>query len=253
MHKLFLTILLSSNFMTSAEAGTRYQVQPQANEQQVIGWKDGVQMTDDVQPKSVVRLVSVTDDLPSKPATFRIYLLNLSDKAIVFGPKDVSIELPDGITVAMTSPEEIDARLRRDIKRRQALATLGNALSEGSADGQTSGSFQHSGMTSDGTLYSGTGTYSGYDPALARQQQQVAREQTQRTEAAIQDRKMAGAQALSGLIRQTSVPAGEMMGGIVAFNVPASSQKAVAKGLVKVLIKAGDVVHSFESKVTKVP
>lgn len=251
MRRLFFTMLVTLNIATVAAAATRYQVEPQASELQFLFWEDGIQLTDDVQEKSIVRLVSVADELPSKPSTFRIYVFNLSDNTIAFGPEDVMIELPDGTAISMVSPNEIDARLRRDIKRRQALATLGNALSAQSANGQTSGSFQHSGMTSDGTMFSGSGTYSGYDPALAQQQQQAVQAQVQRTDAAIQARKTEGTRALASLIRRSSINSGDVMGGIVAFEAPAAFKKLASKGTIKIAVKVGDTVHRFEAKVTK--
>lgn len=249
-----LTLALLASFLLAYPgiAKDRYTLQPTASENQPVAWNAGVQQTDDIQPTSVARIVSVADELPGKPSSFQLFFLNLSDKPVVVGPEDVSLVLSDGKAVATIAPKELEAKLRRDIKRRQALAALGGAFSAAGATGETSGSVQYSGMTSDGRLYSGTGTYTAYDPELARRQGQAVQEQNQRTADAINMRRDAGERVLSTLMRRTSVAPGEVTGGIVAFEPPKSFKKMSSKDAVKIVLKLGDVSHSFDAKVVEV-
>lgn len=250
--KLIVALVASCVLASPGIAKDRYTLQPTATESQPVVWNAGVQQTDDIQPTSVVRIVSVADELPGKPSSFQLFFLNLSDKPVVIGPEDVSLVLPDGKAVTTIAPKDLEAKLRRDIKRRQALATLGGAFSAAGATGETSGSVQYSGMTSDGRLYSGTGTYTAYDPALEEQQVRAAQAQSQRTSDAIEARRVLGSRALSGLMRRASVAPGEVTGGIIAFEAPKSLEKMSEKGLLKIIVRSGDILHSFDVKPVEV-
>src|SRR5690606_26008590 len=104
-------------------------------------------------------------ELPGRPANFTVVVRNKSTEPINFGPEDVHIELASGERLNTVDPIVIEGKLRRDIKRRKALAALGAAFSAQGANGQTSGTFNYSGTTTSGGYVSGSGTYSGYDPS----------------------------------------------------------------------------------------
>lgn len=230
-------------------AGTRFitKVQPTPNQSET--WKNGAQLVDNVEANSVVRLVQDSRILPGKPSTFQIYVLNTSASPINFGPENVSIELADGRRIPITTYEEMAGQLRRDIKRRQALAAFGNALSAGSADGSTSGSFNYSGTT-NGNYVSGTGTYSGHDPALARQQQQAARAQAEYTGRAIEGRRNTSMGAMAGILQMSTIEPGQVGGGVVAYATTGNFKKLVSKAPLNIIVKIADKEHRFVAAMT---
>lgn len=194
-----LSVLVTTSlYADDAQAKSSYQIKAIPTEENSENWLNGVQYVDSSMPNSIVRIVSIRDSLPDKQSTFRVYIKNKSQNPISFGPDNIRISFPDGKQISMVPYEELEGRLRRDIKRRNFLAAMGGALSAGGANGYTSGTFSYSGMTNSGTLYNGSGMYSGHDPALAQQQQQAFQRQQNATSAAIRTREASGASALAG-------------------------------------------------------
>jgi hypothetical protein len=251
MSKLFLVIVLILGFSAQAEGKEQYKIQVQESTEQAVNWQNGVHYIDNLKPNTVVRFISVQDKLPDKQSTFRVVVLNRSENPLVFGPENVSIEYGDGLSIAMATYDELEGRLRRDIKRRQALAALGSALSAQSADGQTTGSVNYRGTTNYGTQFSGTGTYSSYDPALARQQQEALQAQSAATNQAIQARQLTGTQALQSLVRTSTIQPGETYGGILAYAAPKSSKRLPDSGKITIVIKLGDEEHRILGLISK--
>lgn len=220
---------------------------------QELTWNRGVPSIDSAAEGSIVRLIDAKDRLPDDQTTFRISVLNTGDAPIDIDPSNIWIEDAEGNRVAMLSHEELEGRHRRDVKRRQALAVLGGALSAGSANGYTSGTYNYSGTTSNGTYFNGFGTYSAYDPALAAQQRQAATAQSQATFNAIQVRQLAGAEALNGMLRMTTLQPGEITSGIVAFDPPKSLRKQAAAKPATIVVKIGDAEHRFQVNLVELP
>jgi len=237
-------IITTSLHYDNAQAKSSYQIKAIPSEENPENWLNGVQYIDNLMTNSIVRIVSVRDNLPDKQSTFRVYIKNKSQNPIVFGPDNIRISFPDGNQISMIPYEELEGRLRRDIKRRNFFAAMGGALSAGDADGYTSGTFSYSGMSSSGTLYSGSGMYSGYEPALAQQQQQAAQRQQDATSAAIRARETSGASALAGLIRKSTVEPGKGFGGIVAYEIPASIKK-MTDAPVSIIVQVGNEEHKI--------
>lgn len=248
MKMIVLAIAVCLSTASQVEAKTSYQIQLQPSDGQTANWQDGVQYVDDTKLASIVRVVSIQDALPDKQSTFRVFVLNNSDKPITFGPENIAIEYGDGERVAMATHEELEGKLRRDIKRREALAVLGGAFSAQGANGYTTGSF--SGTTSYGGHVSGT--YSGYDSALARQQQQAAQEQSAAVNRAIQTRQLSGTQALDGMIQRSTVEPGVSFGGIVAYDAPSSFKRLTKSGLVVIVVNVAGEEHRIAAKVSQV-
>lgn len=244
-------VALSLAVSTPAMSKDRFDITVQATEAQVSQWQDGIQYVDDVQQNSTARIVGTVKDLPGKPSTFQVFILNNSSEPINFGPGDVSIEMPDGNVIEMTSFDELSGKLRRDIKRRNFIGGLGAAFSAGSANGYTHGSFDYSGTNSYGTHHSGSGTFSYYDPALAQQEQRAAQEQAEATKRAIDAREHSGNQALGQLLRRTTVQPGEVTGGLLAYEAPRDFKKLEAGEYPVVVIRAGNEVHRIFIKVSK--
>lgn len=226
-----------------ASAKDRFQLIFVQQSDQESGWLNGAQFIDDGDSTSTVRLVNVHDQLPDKQSTFRVIVLNSGDEPVTIGHDDVWIEYGEGEHVTMESFEELQGRFRRDIKRRQALAAFSGALSAGAANGHTSGTFDFSGSTAYGTQYNGTGTYTAYDPALARQQQTQAREQADATIRSIETRELRGLDALNGLMRKTSIQPGQVHSSVVAFDPPRSLRKLPEGATITVVVKVGAEVH----------
>lgn len=252
MRNLMIGVALTIGMAAPAIAGAQYGIKVHATERQVTQWQDGTQYVDDVQPNSTARVLGAVAELPGDPSTFQVFVLNNSDTPINFGPEDVSIQMPDGEVIQMTTFDELAGKLRRDVKRRKVFGAIGNAFAARDADGQTSGTFSYSGTNSYGTRYSGSGWYSGYDPALQAQQQRAAREQAEATNNAINAREYAGNRELSQLLRRTTVQPGEVVGGLLAYDAPKGFKKLENGEYPVVLIRAGSEVHRLYISVSKV-
>ena len=237
----------------SLSAKDQYHLRFEPREGQELTWNRGVPSIDSAAEGSIVRLIDAKDQLPDDQTTFRISVLNTGDVPVNIDHGNIWIEDAEGARVSMLSHEELEGRLRRDIKRRQALAALGGALSAGSANGYTSGTYNYSGTTSNGTYFNGFGTYSAYDPALAAQQRQAAAAQSQATFNAIQVRQLAGAEALNGMLRMTTLQPGEITSGIVAFDPPKSLRKLAAAKPATIVVKIGDAEHRFQVNLVELP
>ncbi len=237
----------------SAQAKDQYHFSFDSVQGQTVSWNKGVQYVDGMTPETTVRVINSKDQLPDNQTTFRVIVLNTSEASIFVSPENIWIEDADGGRSPMLSAEELEGRHRRDVKRRQALAVFAGAMTAGSANGRTSGSFDYSGTTSNGTSFSGFGTYSAYDPVLAMHQQRAAAEQSQATFNAIQVRQLAGIEALNGMLRQTSLQPGEVTSGILAFDPPGSLRKAMDRGPVTIIVKVGSSEHRFAARLAELP
>lgn len=252
MKRVILAIALSLAMASQAESKAQYQIQIHPTNGQMENWRNGIQYVDDTTSISTVRVVSSKDSLPDRQSTFRLFILNKSDKPVTFGPENIAIEYPGGKSVKMATYEELVGRLRRDIKRRQALALMGGALSAQSANGYTTGSFDYSGTTAYGRQFSGSGIYSGYDPALARQQQQAVQQQSVAVNRAIQTRQLSGTEALDSLIRRETIQPGGSMGGVVAYDAPSAFQRLTSSALVTIVVNVGGEEHRVAATVSQV-
>ncbi|SHN51044.1 hypothetical protein [Erythrobacter sanguineus] len=235
------------------QAKDQYNFNFNSAQGQTVSWNKGVQYVDGITPETVVRVINSKDQLPDNQTTFRVIVLNTSEASIFVSPENIWIEDADGGRFTMLSAEELEGRHRRDVKRRQALAVFAGAMAAGSANGQTSGSFNYSGTTSNGTSFSGFGTYSAYDPVLAMHEQIAAAEQSQATFNAIQVRQLAGIEALNGMLRQTTLQPGEVTSGILAFDPPRKLRKAMGRGPVTIVVKVGLSEHRFAAKLAELP
>jgi hypothetical protein len=238
---------------TAAHAKDQFHLQFVPSPGQDLTWNRGVQSLDSAAPNSIIRVVDSRDQLPDDQTTFRITVLNTGGEVIHIAPENVWIEDGEGERVAMLSHEELEGRHRRDVKRRQALAVLSGALSAGSANGYTSGSFNYSGTTSNGTFFNGFGTYSAYDPNLANQQMQAAAAQSEATFNAIQVRQLTGAEALNGMLRQATLQPGELTSGVVAFDPPKSLRKKAGHEAVTIVVRVGTTDHRLRAKLIELP
>ncbi len=240
-------------FPFSLSAKDQYRFKFEQKDGQEISWNRGVPSIDSVLDGSIVRLIDAKDQLPDDQSTFRISVLNTGDIPINVDHGNVWIEDAEGNRVAMLSHEELEGRHRRDIKRRQALAVFAGAMAAQSADGYSSGTYNYSGTTTSGTYFNGFGTYTAYDPALAAQQRQAAAAQSQATFNAIQVRQLAGAEALNGMLRMTTLQPGEVTSGIVAFDPPRSLRKSAAKKPATIVVKINDAEHRFQVNLIEIP
>lgn len=251
MLKITLFIAACLSFTVQVEAKTSDRIQLHPLTEQIEKWQNGVQYVDDRKPASVVRILIIEDDLPGKQSTFRVLVLNKSNIPITFGPENVSIQYGAGKSVMMASRDDLQGKLRRDIKRRQALALLGNAFSSQAADGQTRGNFDFNGTNAYGGQVSGSGTYSNYNHALAQQQQRLIQEQAEATNRAIQARQLSGQLALNSMIQKSTVQPQTTFGGIVAYDAPSSFHKDAKSGPVKIIVNVGGEIHSFQASFSK--
>lgn len=229
---------------TAVHAKDQFYLKLIPQDGQALTWHRGVASIDNPAQNSVVRVIDSRDHLPDNQTTFRVTILNTGANSVDVAPENIWIEYSARKRIELLSYEELEGRHRRDIKRRQVLAALGAA---GSANGDTTRSFNYNGMTSDGTLFSGFGTYSVHDPNLAMQQSQQATAQNQATFNAIQVRQLAGEEALNGLLRQTTVRPGEITSGIVAFDPPRDLRKNADSETFTIVVKIGNINHKFRA------
>lgn len=237
----------------STNAKDQYHLQFVPQEGQNLSWDRGVPSIDSIAAGSIVRVIDSRDKLPDDQTTFRVIVLNTAGESVNVDPSNIWIEDAEANQLAMLSRDELEARHRRDVKRRQALAALGGALSAGSANGHTTGSFNYSGSTSYGTSFSGFGTYSAYDPALAFHQRQAAAAQTQAAFNALQVRQLAGVEALNGMLRQTTLNPGEITSGIVAFDPPRTMRRKAGEERVTIVVRVGSSEHRIQVKLIELP
>lgn len=237
----------------SLTAKDQYHFRFLPTDAQQVTWNRGVPSIDSTADGSIVRLIDAQDQLPDDQTTFRLTVLNTGEEPITVDHANVWIEDAEGVRVSMLSHEELEGRHRRDIKRRQALAAFAGAMAASSANGQTHGSFNYSGTTSNGTFFNGFGTYSAYNPALAAQQRQAATAQTQATFNAIQVRQLAGADALNGMLRATTLQPGEITSGIVAFDPSRALRKNAANKPATIVAKIGAAEHRFQVNLVELP
>lgn len=235
----------------SAEAKAHYYARLLTNRNQSEEWRNGIQAVNDVQSASIVRIICAEDALPDKQSTLRIFAVNRSNEPVDIGPENVSIELPSGERIPMMSYEELEGRLRRDIKRRKTAAMIGTTLSAMGANGSTSGSVEVSGMTSNGTLFNATGSYTGYDPVLQQQQEDAVGRQAAALAVAIRDRQVAGMSALGGLMRRNTLQPGETFGGIVAYEASPSFKQLKGSTPVTVIVQVGREEHRITATLSQ--
>lgn len=243
--------LLLLGLCGTAQAKDNYGVVPQAGEGQTIRWIDGFKVIQDSQPLTTAMIANRTLELPGRPITFVVVVTNNGTEPINFGPDNVRIELASGDRISTIDPAIIEGKLRRDIKRRKALAALSAAFSAQGATGQTSGNFSYSGTASNGGYVSGTGTYSGYDPLAAQQQQQAARAQAAGVNRAIDARKQDGEESLSWMVRRNTIETGQSLGGVVAIEALPLSKRAPVLEKATVIITVGTEEHRFAASFVK--
>jgi hypothetical protein len=245
--------ILSSAASTAAHAKDQFHFKFMPQEGQELTWKRGVASVDNEAPEAVVRVIDSMDELPDDQTTFRVTILNTGEEQVEVSAENIWIEDASANRILMLDHEELAGRHRRDIKRRQALAIFGNAMSAGSANGYTAGSFNYNGTNSSGGYFNGFGTYSAYDPNLAAQQRQQAAAQNQATFNAIQIRQLGGIEALNGMLRQTTLQPGEITSGIVAFDLPRNLRKIAEKEPVSIVVKIGSTEHRFKANLIELP
>ena len=248
---LIISTLYCASLPAQVMAKDRFKLQFLPKDGQISEWQDGTQSLDDIGHQSIVRLTNSHDQLPDKQTTFRIYFLNISDEPINLGPENIWIEYGNGERVAIATHDDLIGRFRRDLKRRRALAAFAGAMSASSANGYSSGTFSYMGSTNYGTQFSGVGTYTAYNPALARQQRDQAIAQTNATFNSIQVRQLEGISALNGLLRTTSVKPGQVHGSIVAFDPPRSFKKLSSSSTIFVVVKVGETEHRIEATISR--
>lgn len=243
--------LLLIGLCGTAQAKDSYEIDPQAGEGQSTRWIEGFEVIQDWKPIANVSISNRSLELPGGPVNFVVVVTNNSAEPINFGPEDVHIELASGERIETIDPVTIEGKLRRDIKRRKALAALGAAFSAQEANGQTSGTFNYSGTTSSGGYVSGSGTYSAYDPLVAQQQQQTAQAQAVNVDRAINARKQDGEELLSWMVRRNTIEPAQSIGGVVAIKSLPSSRRAAKLEGATVIIKVGAEEHRFAASFVK--
>jgi hypothetical protein len=249
MKTVILAIALSFGMTLQAECKTQYRIHIRPTNGQAEYWQNGVQYVDDMKSVSVVKIVGSHDTLPDKQSTFEIYVFNRSNQPVTFGLEDIVIESSSGERIQMTTYDELAGRLRRDVKRRQTAAMIGKAFSANAANGYTTGSFDYNGTTAYGTPISGSGSYSRYDPALARQQQQAVRDQASAVSSAIQARLTGGSDALDGLLQRSTIQPGGKISGTVAYDAPPSFKRLSNSIPITIIINVGGQEHRIAADI----
>ena len=228
-----------------------------ADSGQISTFEQGVELIDDPQAKSVVRIVEPRD-ATDKHGKFAVLALNRGDVPVNFGPENVVLRLPDGTGVAMLDYTEL---MRRQ-KKREKWQAIGLALAAGgrgaAATGYSSGTVNYSGRTSGtygATPYSGnttgTATYSGYDAASASAAQSQANEENRRDAQAVRGQQQQARNQIAEIMQTTTVAPRTISGGGLQYDMPKAVRSSKAPVPVTIEITVGDEKHIFHGTLTK--
>ena len=165
--------------------------------------------------------VPVADDKGRVAVSF--VFINKSDKPVNVGPEFVSSDL----VAVVPYSKLIDEQKSRESTRRVGhfFAKLGRAMAANEA-GQVNGTFDYSGMTSRGTLYSGTGSFTATDLAARdRALERAAAESETRGQRMEQTFQYARSSIAANLQTTTLLP-NHRIAGVLTFATPPALRNA---------------------------
>jgi hypothetical protein len=215
------------------------QVLFQPGTEQTATIDHGVEFVVSRQPTSEVRMMTSEPDENGR-LELPFLVVNRSSQPITIGPENVSSSALTLVTYEQLMEQE--RRHEGHKKFGNFLARLGTSLGAINAGNQY-GSFNYSGMSSGGTLYSGSGTLTLTNPYLQRQ----AEEEATATNAARTEQMYASFAAarheLGANLRTTTVMPGQQLTAVLTFDAPKDLQKAASSRPVTLTIQVGADQH----------
>ncbi len=168
--------------------------------------------------------------------------INKSDRPVNVGPESISSDM-----ISVVPYEKLmDEQKSRESTRKfgHFLANFGRVVVANEA-GTSTGTVNYSGMTSNGTIYSGTGTVTVTDPAARERalEQAAAANQTQgeRMEQAFQISRS----AIAANLRTTTLMPGNRIGGVLTFEIPRALRNASTSQQFTMTIQMGSDRHAI--------
>lgn len=247
----FLFVIAQTGIVDLVHARDRYTLHFQETPEQTIVWQNGIQVIHSELENSSILLSAVNDQLPDDQSTFRIVVLNNNNSSIHFGPEDIWFEILEDIRLTMADPQDLEGRHRRDLDRRRALAAFSGAFAP--ATGQRSGTTTFHGSTSNGTTFTGSGTYSTYDPNLAQKQREQAADQTANMMQSLQVRQLNGEQSLNNLLRRNSIQPQQIVAGTVAYDPTRSFRRMSESSPIVIVVQLEGEEHRITANVSRLP
>lgn len=209
-----------------------------ANERQTSRMEEGRHVIDDASERAVVRFIT-PKPANKKRLAFKVFVLNKTERGFDVGPEIITASLSDGTPVRILTY----ADLMKEEKHREFWQNFGQALT--SPSGNETSTATYNGTVNGsigGTPYqsSGAATLTYSDPAARA----AALAENRQRAADLALNQAASREGIESMLQLTTVDPGQVLGGLVAFDIP---KNARGKQPVPVVFKvnvAGEI-HTF--------
>jgi len=227
---------------TTESAAQSLQLVVQPTETQGTAMVQGVQLLVSKAAGTELRMVSFPPDDKGR-AYLGFVFVNQTSQPINIGPEYVSATT----LKIMPYSKLVEEQRRREGRKKfwNALASIGNNASAANA-GTSYGTFNYSGMTSSGGMYSGSGTVQVENPYVTQlARAQAAAENEARTQEMYRSFEQARADLTANLQTSTIMPF-QQIAGILTFDLPRELRKAKSGQPFTITIQMGADVHKLE-------
>ena len=195
-------------------------------------------MIDDAGDRAMVRFIT-PKPANKKRLAFAVFVLNKTERGFDVGPEIINASLGDGTPVRILTY----ADLMKEEKRREFWQNLGSALANSSTSETSTATYNgtDNGMIG-GTPYesSSTGTVTYSDPAARA----VALAENRQRQADLALNQAISRQGIESVLQLTTVDPGQVLGGLVFFDIPKSARGKQPVSVVFRVNVAGEV-HLF--------
>lgn len=240
-YRLAARLLIGTAFYVSGNAAVakpiQLAVQPVAG--QMVSMAHGAQIVVSQAAQTEVRMM-----VPEPDETGRIKLafvfVNRSNSPINIGPENVATT-----SLALVSYDQLMTEQHHREGRKKFghfLYTLGNAMAANDAGTQYS-SFNYSGMTSSGELYSGSGSFTVQNPYLAERAQERALAADQAHAEQMYQSFSIDRSAIAANLRTTTLMPWQQMQSMLTFDIPRGTSSAKASRPFSITIRMGTELH----------
>jgi hypothetical protein len=241
--------------LASPAVAARFNMQFQPADGQSLRMEDGIGTIENHGAIASIRMIQADKGIERR-GSISIMVFNRRDTSFNFGAENVTARLADGTRVPIITYEQLAAEERRRQGRRRLGAFLGAFARnmQAASRARSYGSATYSGSTwgtVGGTPYwgstTGTVTVDTYDPAAAAEARAVADAQNRQVFENVSVRNAEAMEALREIIRTTTVDPGQIFGGTVAFELPASVRDSRADLPVTFLVTIDGEVHQVQT------
>lgn len=208
------------------------------SERQTSRMEQGRRVIDDASERAVVRFIA-PKPANKKRLAFALFVLNKTERGIDVGPEIVTSNLGDGTPVRILNY----ADLIKEEKRRDFWQNFGQALT--SSSGNESSTATYNGFvngTIGSTPYQSSSTATlTYSDSAARA---VALAENRQRAADLALNQAISRQGIESMLQLTTVDPGQVLGGLVAFDIPKTARGKQPVLVVFKVSVAGEI-HSF--------